>query len=182
MNDNEKQLKDIVADMASVFNKKINLYGASFRVMRIHSCIEQLQYKLASLRTFELTDNTIDSDIEIVSAIFNYSIISIIQLESGTIDDSTECDIDEEMHVYESVCNCILNTISEKDKQYGSTWLKMNKRTFTDIMLTKIMRVKYCSMKGYDSAYDVAKDAFIDIAAYSLFYKYKIVNTEKTTN
>lgn len=176
-----KDLKCLINENSAVFIDKIKTYGASFRVMRVYSCIEQIQYKINSLISIENGKKTLDNLNEILTAIFNYSITGLIQLELGRAEDSTSLNIDNIIKYYQLKCSLIYATIVEKEGQYGSSWLRMNPITFTDIMLTKIMRVKYgmCKNEMYknediDSRIgSVISDALIDIAAYTLFYKFK---------
>lgn len=84
-----KQFDGIISICRDLFSKKLQDYGASFRVLRTPSLTDQILIKVKSLRNFQITNTSKvgESAEENLIAIVNYSIIGLIQLEKGFADD-----------------------------------------------------------------------------------------------
>lgn len=173
-----KKLSDFSNECYCEFNDKISSYGPSFRVMRQQSINDQLKYKIVQLRNNESNIKTLDSINDILKSIFNYSIISIIQLRKGSVLFIDEEDTSSIITEFGLICNEIINIIKEKDVNYGCSWMHMNKETFTDIMLTKTMRSENMIYENIDKYKKSILDVYLDISAYTLFYIYRLTENK----
>lgn len=171
-----RKLSDFSNRCYCEFNDKISSYGPSFRVMRQQSINDQLKYKIVQLRNNENGIKTLDSIEDILRSIFNYSVISIIQLRKGSVVFINEEDSSEIITEFNLICDEIVSLIKDKDVNYGCSWMYMHKETFTDIMLTKTMRSENMIYENVDNYKKSILDVYMDISAYTLFYMYRWVN------
>lgn len=177
-----RKLSDFSNRCYCEFNDKISSYGPSFRVMRQQSINDQLKYKIIQLRNNESGIKTLDSIEDILRSIFNYSVISIIQLRRGSVVFINEEDSDEIITEFSLTCDEIVDLIKDKDVNYGCSWMHMHRETFTDIMLTKTMRSENMIYENMDNYKKSILDVYMDISAYVLFYMYRLKNDVSTTN
>jgi hypothetical protein len=81
----EEQFDQIIAACRDIYAKKLQDYGAAWRIMRPSSITDQIFIKASRIRSIETKGETkIDEGIrpELIG-IVNYSIIGLIQLELG---------------------------------------------------------------------------------------------------
>lgn len=175
-----RKLSDFSNKCYCEFNDKISSYGPSFRVMRQQSINDQLKYKIVQLRNNESGIKTLDSIEDILRSIFNYSIISIIQLRRGSVVFINGEDPSEIIAEFNLICEGIVDLIKEKDVNYGCSWMHMHRETFTDIMLTKTMRSENMIYENTDNYKKSIFDVYMDISAYVLFYMYRLKNDVST--
>ena len=76
MQKTSKQFDEVIKICRDLFSKKLNDYGASFRVLRTSSLTDQIFIKVKSLRNFQTTglSKVGESEHENFIAIVNYSI------------------------------------------------------------------------------------------------------------
>lgn len=177
-----RKLSDFSNKCYCEFSDKISSYGPSFRVMRQQSINDQLKYKIIQLRNNESGIITLDSIEDILKAIFNYSIISIIQLRRGSVVFINEEDPSEIIAEFNLICEGTVDLIKDKDVNYGCSWMHMHRETFTDIMLTKTMRSENMIYENIDNYKKSIFDVYTDISAYVLFYMYRLENDVSTTS
>lgn len=177
-----RKLSDFSNRCYCEFNDKISSYGPSFRVMRQQSINDQLKYKIIQLRNNESGIKTLDSIEDILRSIFNYSVISIIQLRKGSVVFINEEDSDKIITEFNLICDEIVSLIKDKDANYGCSWMHMHRETFTDIMLTKTMRSENMIYENIDNYKKSILDVYMDISAYVLFYMYRLKNDVSTAN
>ena len=77
------QFEKIIKECRDLFSKKLQDYGAAWRVLRPSSITDQIYIKVNRIRTLQMTDvKMIDESEEgEFIAVVNYSIIGLIQLE-----------------------------------------------------------------------------------------------------
>ena len=132
-----------VALCRDIFTKKLHDYGASWRLLRIPSLTDQLLIKARRIRTLEtspthMVEDGIPAEL---TAIANYCVIGLIQWELPPV---LEADLSEEQAValYDEKVLQTYTLMTGKNHDYGEAWRSMRLTSFTDLILTKLMRIK----------------------------------------
>ena len=105
-------------------------------------------------------------------ALINYGIVGLIQLERGyadTVDVSNE----EAMALYDRHAREALELMKRKNHDYDEAWRGMRVSSYTDLILTKIERIKEIEnieVKGDSLKVSEGIDAnYMDIVNYAVF-------------
>lgn len=126
-----------------LFLKKAKDYGTSWRIMRLPSITDQLFIKAKRIRTLEETKiSKVGDDIpgEFV-AIINYCVIALMQID--LLDDPSEnLAYDLVNNLYTEKVNETRDLMFAKNHDYGEAWRDMRVSSMTDLILTKLHRVK----------------------------------------
>ncbi len=160
----------------SVFLKKTKDYGTSWRVFRISSITDQLYIKAKRIRTIdEKGQQKIGDSIESeFMACVNYGVMGLIQL---TIDDNepTELIAVKATSYYDEQRKIIADLMIAKNHDYGEAWRDMRISSFTDMILTKLHRVKQIEENDGETLISEGIDGhYSDIVNYALFAMIKI--------
>lgn len=154
-----------------IFRTKAADYGTSWRVFRPASLTDQLFIKAQRIRTLEETgENRVGESIaDEFRAIVNYAVIAGIQLARGW-DANQELSADEALDLYSTERQAITELMEAKNHDYGEAWRDMRTTSFTDMILTKLLRVK--QIEGNDGRTIVSEGVgahYRDMANYALF-------------
>ena len=108
MEDTKEQYHNVISKSREIFIDKNADYGSSWRVLRIISLVDQINIKAQRIRNLQNNiANKIDEDqIAEFYGIINYSIMALIQIEKGIVDEP-DLDADEIIKLYD---NCLLYT------------------------------------------------------------------------
>lgn len=174
--DTNSQFEDILGMCRGLFVKKLQDYGASWRIMRPQSLTDQIFIKAKRIRSIEtkgvaLIDDDIRSEL---TAIVNYGIIALIQLEHG-FSDTVDVDADWAVKEYDKYSTAALELMKKKNHDYDEAWRGMRMTSYTDMILTKINRTK--EIEGHDGRTIVSEgiDAnYMDMINYAVFGLIKI--------
>ena len=159
-----------------VFKKKTVDYGTSWRVFRIKSITDQLYIKAKRIRTIdEKGQQKIGDSIESeFMACVNYGVMGLIQL---SIDDAepTELPAEKADELYAKQRKAITDLMIAKNHDYGEAWRDMRISSFTDMILTKLHRVKQIEENdGKTLISEGIEGHYSDIVNYALFALIKI--------
>ena len=159
-----------------MFKKKLYDYQASWRILRPSSLTDQLFIKAKRIRSIEITgENLVGEDVlsEFV-ALINYGIIGLIQLDKGFVD-TIDVDNDEALALYDKYANVAFELMLKKNHDYGEAWRDMRVSSFTDIILTKLQRIKEIEdHKGKTLVSEGVDANYIDIINYAIFSVIKL--------
>lgn len=141
--DSVKQFDETFAMCRDIYVRKLQDYGASWRVMRPMSLTDQLFIKAKRIRTLETKGGAmVDEGIlpEFV-AIVNYGIMAMIQMQLGP---ALKADISPEkaIELYDSHVADTRRLLTAKNHDYDEAWRGMRVHSYTDIILQKLMRTK----------------------------------------
>lgn len=170
------QFDQAIAGCRDLFSKKLQDYGAAWRVLRIPSVTDQIFIKVKSLRNFQTTgvSKVGDSEQENFVAIINYSIIGLIQLEKG-ISDSLDVDRDEILQLYDRFSGEAKNLMERKNHDYGEAWREMRISSITDLIYQKVLRTKQIEDNQGKTLVSEGLDAnYFDMLNYAVFCLIKI--------
>ena len=165
------EFEAVVAECRELFSQKLHDYRASWRILRPQSLTDQLFIKAKRIRQLELTGESLVGEgirPEFVGLV-NYGIVGLIQLERGfadTVDISNE----EALSLYDKYAQEALALMKRKNHDYDEAWRGMRVSSYTDLILTKIERVK--EMEGLSGQTLVSEgiDAnYMDIINYAVF-------------
>lgn len=171
MKDTRKQFEHVIAICRDLFAKKLQDYGAAWRIMRPSSVTDQIFIKANRIRSIEIKGVTMVGEgirPEFIG-IVNYGIIGLIQLQLGYAekDDMTK---EEALEYYDRYANQALELMLAKNHDYDEAWRSMRISSYTDLILMKIYRTK--QIESHDGATLVSEgvDAnYMDMINYSVF-------------
>jgi hypothetical protein len=154
-----------------IFEKKTRDYGTSWRILRPSSLTDQIFIKAQRIRTVQETgENKVGETFEdAFMGIVNYCIMAIFQLrnESGFNEQLT---IDEAMKVYNEISTEAFELMKKKNHDYGEAWRDMRVTSLTDLILTKVLRIKQIEdNKGVTEISEGVEGNYFDMLNYSVF-------------
>ncbi len=166
-----EQYNQVITLCRDIFEKKLQDYGASWRILRPQSVTDQIFIKAKRIRSIETKRvNMIDEGIvaELI-AIVNYGIIGLIQLE---LNESDTIDIDNKtaLNTYDKYMTEAKNLMLAKNHDYDEAWRAMRTESYTDLILMKINRTKEIEDNMGQTIISEGIDAnYFDMINYAVF-------------
>ena len=174
--DTKEQFEQVISLCRSLFEKKLEDYGASWRILRIQSVTDQIYIKASRIRNLEtIGAPKINEDIrsEFI-AIVNYGVIGLIQFHCGFTDvvDTNPADA---LQLYDKYITETKELMYNKNHDYNEAWRNMRISSYTDLILMKINRTKQIeNNKGKTIASEGIDANYMDMINYSLFALIKL--------
>ena len=163
-----------VAECRQLFSQKLHDYRASWRILRPQSLTDQLFIKAKRIRQLEVTGESLVGEgirPEFIGLV-NYGIVGLIQLERG-FSDTVDISNEEALQLYDRYAQDALSLMKRKNHDYDEAWRGMRVSSYTDLILTKIERVKEMedlALRGDATKVSEGIDAnYMDIINYSVF-------------
>ena len=167
----EEQFDRIIAICRDIYAKKLQDYGAAWRIMRPSSVTDQIFIKANRIRSIEIKGETkIDEGIrpELIG-IVNYSIIGLIQLELG-FTQTTDISAEQALTLYDRHIEVAKQLMLAKNHDYDEAWRSMRSASFIDLILVKLHRVKQIEDNQNQTLISEGIDAnYMDIINYAIF-------------
>ena len=154
-----------------IFEKKSNDYGTSWRVLRPRSITDQLYIKAKRIRTIDEAGlQKVDEGIEDeFRACVNYGIIALIQLSLDE-DFPVELMTEEALHLFDREYRVVRDLMMAKNHDYGEAWRDMRISSFTDMILSKVQRIKQIEDNDGSTMISEGVDGhYKDIVNYAIF-------------
>ena len=174
--DTKEQFEHVIAICRSLFEKKLEDYGASLRILRTQSVTDQIYIKACRIRSLETKGiSKIDEDIrsEFI-AIVNYGVIGLIQYYRG-FSDVIDTNSLEALKLYDKYITETKELMYNKNHDYNEAWRNMRISSYTDLILMKINRTKEIeNKKGKTIASEGIDANYMDMINYSLFALIKL--------
>ena len=173
-----KQYEQAFAKCKDVFLKKTKDYGTSWRILRPCSITDQIYIKAKRIRTIdEVGINKVgeSTDDEFIGCV-NYGVIGIIQLELAQ-QKSTKIELsyEEAAALYEEQYSIIKALFLAKNHDYGEAWRDMRITSYTDLILSKLHRIKQIEENKGQTIMSEGIDAnYMDIVNYAIFALIKL--------
>jgi hypothetical protein len=165
------QFEAAIAECRDIFSKKLHDYRASWRILRPSSLTDQLFIKAKRIRSLEIKKQSLVGEgirPEFI-ALINYGIVGLIQLEKGFAD-TVDISNDEAMALYDHYANEALALMKRKNHDYDEAWRGMRVSSYTDLVLTKIERIKEIENLSGETLVSEGIDAnYMDIINYAVF-------------
>ena len=166
-----QQFEQAIAECRTLFNQKLHDYRASWRILRPSALTDQLFIKAKRIRSLEIKKESLVGEgirPEFI-ALINYGIVGIIQVNKGfadTVDMSNE----EAMALYDHYAHEALELMKRKNHDYDEAWRSMRVSSYTDLILTKIERIKEIENLGGETLVSEGVESnYMDIVNYAVF-------------
>lgn len=171
MSNTNQQYDAVIAGCRDIFSKKTKDYGTSWRVLRTISIVDQIFIKAKRIRTIQENRlQKIGDDIASeFKGILNYAVIGIVQLGFTS---SEACELEEEkaMALYDEQLLKAKALMQDKNYDYGEAWRDMSQESFTDLILSKLLRIKQIiSNDGKTMISEGIEANYYDIINYAAF-------------
>ena len=143
MNITSQQYDSVIAICRSLFINKMKDYGSAWRILRLPSLTDQIFIKAQRIRSLQENEvRKIDEDEtgEFIG-IINYSIMALVQLELGVVD-QPDLNMEEATLLYDEKVKLTKDLMEAKNHDYGEAWREMRVSSLTDLILQKLLRVK----------------------------------------
>ncbi|MFC2113721.1 DUF1599 domain-containing protein [Bacteroidota bacterium] len=170
------QYSEQAAKARSVFINKNKDYGTSWRILRLPSLIDQIYIKTDRIRNIEegkiplVEDNTSSEYLGII----NYCLITLMQMELGKTSREGS-DFEEVIIKYDYYLEEAKKLMQRKNHDYGEAWRNMYISSYTDLILTKILRIKQILENDGHAQFSEGIDANLyDMINYSFFALIKL--------
>ena len=143
MQDTSKQYDAVMNECRSLYIKKMSDYGSAWRILRLPSLTDQIFIKAQRIR--QLQENVVrkvdEGEKSEFIGIINYSIMALIQLESG-VAETPDLNTEEATILYDKHSKIAKELMLNKNHDYGEVWREMRVSSLTDLILQKLLRVK----------------------------------------
>lgn len=171
-----KEYDEVMIKCKDIFLKKMKDYGVAWRILRLSSLTDQIFIKAQRIRSIEMKgEQKVGEDIrnEFIG-IVNYSIIALIQLEKGVVD-QPDMSPDEIIPLYNTFYNNSKSLMESKNHDYGEAWREMRVSSLTDLILQKLLRVKQIEDNDGKTLISEGIDAnYYDMINYAIFSLIKL--------
>lgn len=172
----ELEYRQVIDECKSLFDKKNQDYGTSWRILRLPSLTDQIFIKAQRVRSIqEKGTQKIQDDIrgEFIG-IVNYCIIALIQY--SLLNKAQEEFSNQELsQLYDQQVESTLELLLNKNHDYGEAWRDMRISSMTDLILMKIFRTKQIENNSGKTIVSEGVDAnYQDMLNYSVFCLIKL--------
>jgi len=143
MKNTSQEYDKVISVCRTLFINKMSDYGSAWRILRLPSLTDQIFIKAQRIRTLQENEvQKIDEDeIGEFIGIINYSIMALIQLELGVVD-QPDLDVEKATQLYDAKIKLTKDLMEAKNHDYGEAWRDMRVSSLTDLILQKLLRVK----------------------------------------
>ena len=143
MIDTSKQYNNIIETCRALFINKMKDYGSAWRILRLPSLTDQIFIKTQRIRGLQQNQvqKVDEGQVSEFIGIINYSIMALIQLERGVVE-QPDLNIEESIIEYNKNVEIAKKLMMDKNHDYGEAWRDMRVSSLTDLILQKLLRVK----------------------------------------
>ncbi len=171
MSNTSQEYDKIVHHCRTLFINKMSDYGSAWRILRLPSLTDQLFIKAQRIRSLQQNEvRKVDEDEagEFIG-IINYSIMALIQLELGVVE-QPDLKVAEATRLYDEKIQLTKTLMENKNHDYGEAWREMRVSSLTDLILQKLLRVKQIEDNKGKTIVSEGIDAnYQDMINYSIF-------------
>ena len=143
MADTSKQYNDVIEICRSLFINKMKDYGSAWRILRLPSLTDQIFIKAQRIRGLQQNkEQRVDEgQVSEFIGIINYSIMALVQLEIGVVE-QPDLSLEQATQAYDEKVAVTKQLMLDKNHDYGEAWRDMRVSSLTDLILQKLLRVK----------------------------------------
>jgi len=171
MNTTSQQFDSVIGICRTLFINKMTDYGSAWRILRLPSLTDQIFIKAQRIRSLQENEvRKVDEDEtgEFIG-IINYSIMALVQLELGVVD-QPDLDVVRATQLYDEKVALTKTLMEAKNHDYGEAWREMRVSSLTDLILQKLLRVKQIEDNKGKTIVSEGIDAnYQDMLNYSVF-------------
>jgi hypothetical protein len=143
MDTTSQEYDKVISICRTLFVNKMKDYGSAWRILRLPSLTDQIYIKAQRIRS--LQENEIrkvdEGEAGEFIGVINYSIMALIQLELGTVE-QPDLDVEKATWHYDAKIKYTKELMENKNHDYGEAWREMRVNSLTDLILQKLLRVK----------------------------------------
>ena len=134
--DTTAEYQQVVAQCRDIFDKKMQDYGAAWRILRTESLTDQIFIKANRIRSLQRKkEHLVNEGIEPeFIGIINYSAMAIIQLQLGVVE-KPDLDFPTASNLYKKVLDDAFDLMMKKNHDYDEAWRSMRISSMTDLIL-----------------------------------------------
>jgi predicted nucleotide modification protein, DUF1599 family len=143
MQKTSEQYDAVIQVCRDLFQKKMKDYGSAWRILRLPSLTDQIYIKAQRIRGLQENDvrKVDEGEKSEFIGIINYSIMALIQLEKGIVDQPDLSTV-EAIKLYNRHTTNTKSLMENKNHDYGEAWRDMRVSSLTDLIIQKLLRVK----------------------------------------
>ena len=143
MDTTSQEYDKVIGICRSLFINKMKDYGSAWRILRLPSLTDQIYIKAQRIRSLQENDvrKVDEGEAGEFIGIINYSIMALIQLELGVIE-QPDLDVEKATQLYDTKIKETKELMENKNHDYGEAWREMRVNSLTDLILQKLLRVK----------------------------------------
>ncbi|GEC70632.1 protein of unknown function [Flavobacterium flevense] len=171
MKNTSQEYDKVIAICRTLFANKMQDYGSAWRILRLPSLTDQIFIKAQRIRSLQENEvRKVDEDEsgEFIG-IINYSIMALIQLELGVVD-QPDLNTQKATELYDAKVKLTKELMEAKNHDYGEAWRDMRVSSLTDLILQKLLRVKQIEDNKGKTIVSEGIDAnYQDMINYSVF-------------
>jgi hypothetical protein len=143
MDTTSQEYDKVISICRTLFVNKMKDYGSAWRILRLPSLTDQIYIKAQRIRS--LQENEVrkvdEGEAGEFIGIINYSIMALIQLELGIVE-QPDLDAEKATWHYDAKIKETKELMENKNHDYGEAWREMRVNSLTDLILQKLLRVK----------------------------------------
>ncbi len=171
MQKTSEQYDAVIQVCRDLFQKKMKDYGSAWRILRLPSLTDQIYIKAQRIRGLQENDvrKVDEGEKSEFIGIINYSIMALIQLEKGIVD-QPDLSTEEAIKLYDRHTTDTKSLMENKNHDYGEAWRDMRVSSLTDLILQKLLRVKQIEDNEGKTLVSEGSDAnYQDMVNYAVF-------------
>ncbi|WP_075341620.1 DUF1599 domain-containing protein [Tenacibaculum agarivorans] len=171
MHNTSEQYDSVIAECRTLFINKMTDYGSAWRILRLPSLTDQIFIKAQRIRQLQENDvrKVDEGEKSEFIGIINYSIMALIQLDLGIVD-QPDLTTEEATVLYDKYVKLTKELMENKNHDYGEAWRDMRVSSLTDLILQKLLRVKQIEDNKGKTLVSEGIDAnYQDMINYSIF-------------
>ena len=171
MSNTSQEYDKVIAICRQLYANKMKDYGSAWRILRLPSLTDQIFIKAQRIRSLQQNEiRKVDEDEtgEFIG-IINYSIMALIQLDLGVVE-QPDLDSAKAVALYDEKVALTKKLMEDKNHDYGEAWREMRVSSLTDLILQKLLRVKQIEDNKGKTLVSEGIDAnYQDMINYSIF-------------
>jgi hypothetical protein len=171
MSTTSQEYDKVIAICRQLYSNKMKDYGCAWRILRLPSLTDQIYIKAQRIRSLQQNEvRKVDEDEtgEFIG-IINYSIMALIQLDLGVVD-QPDLNLAKALELYDEKVTLTKALMENKNHDYGEAWREMRVSSLTDLILQKLLRVKQIEdNKGKTLVSEGIAANYQDMINYSVF-------------
>ena len=171
MSNTSQEYDRVIAICRQLYANKMKDYGSAWRILRLPSLTDQIFIKAQRIRSLQQNEiRKVDEDEtgEFIG-IINYSIMALIQLDLGVVE-QPDLDAPKAVQLYDEKVSITKKLMEDKNHDYGEAWREMRVSSLTDLILQKLLRVKQIEDNKGKTLVSEGIDAnYQDMINYSVF-------------
>ncbi|HBK72173.1 MAG TPA: hypothetical protein DDZ39_11055 [Flavobacteriaceae bacterium] len=171
MQKTSEQYDIVIQQSRELFINKMKDYGSAWRILRLPSLTDQIFIKAQRIRQLQQNEvKKVDEDeIPEFIGIINYSIMALIQLEKGVVE-QPDLSVKKATEMYDKHLLITKTLMENKNHDYGEAWRDMRVSSLTDLILQKLLRVKQIEDNSGKTLVSEGIDAnYQDMINYAVF-------------